>query len=109
LIELAQTLEKRAHCGPDYFHHERAEVFGDRWTPIIMRERHAGRGLLSYGPDNSEFLRQVGSCTGRILKDEKPAELPIIQPTKFGFVINLKTAEALGLQIRRRCSLLLTM
>jgi putative tryptophan/tyrosine transport system substrate-binding protein len=55
--------------------------------------------LLSYGPDPSETPRQMGAYTGRILKGEKPADLPIIRVTKFEFVINLQTAKALGLNL----------
>ena len=55
--------------------------------------------LLSYGPDVDDGSRQMGAYTGRILKGEKPGDLPIIQSIKFQFVINLKTAKALGLTI----------
>jgi putative tryptophan/tyrosine transport system substrate-binding protein len=64
-----------------------------------FRDFAAAGGLMSYDPDIADAHRKVGVYAGQILKGKVPAELPIQQPTKFNFIINLKTAQAMGIEI----------
>ena len=102
---MAQNHAETLLIAPDEFFTTRMEKlatlslrYGLPSTYVISEFAKAG-GLMSYGPDFANAYRETGIYTGRVLKGEKPANLPVEQPTKFQFVINLKTAKAFQLAV----------
>jgi putative ABC transport system substrate-binding protein len=83
-------------------------IVAEKRLPTIYAAREGAElgGLMSYGANLAELARQTASYVDKILKGAKPAELPVEQPTKFEFVINLKAAKAVGLTISNQMQLL---
>jgi putative tryptophan/tyrosine transport system substrate-binding protein len=102
---LARERPDALFVGPDGFFSSRRVQFAilaaRERIPATYTQRGyvAAGGLMSYGTDQLEMTRQVGVYTGSILKGTKPADLPVLQSTKFEFVINLQTARALGIEV----------
>ena len=111
-VEIDAAFEKLLQAKADAFFIATDPILLDRRQQIVTyAERHAlpavyfvrqfadAGGLLSYGPSISWMYHQAGEYVGQILKGAKPADMPVMQPTKFEFVINGKTAKALGLTV----------
>jgi putative ABC transport system substrate-binding protein len=110
--EIDAAFATLAHERPDALFVAPDQFFGSRrgqFATLATRDRIpatysnrdmvAAGGLMSYGTDLADMYRQVGVYTGRILKGAKPADLPVVQSTKFELVINLQTARALGIEV----------
>ena len=102
---LAQTPGGALIVGPDPFNQVRlkqiAQLAGQNRLPSISvyRPFAVGGGLMAYGPDTADIFRRSAAYVDRVLKGAKPADLPVQQPNKFEFIINLKTAKALGIDV----------
>jgi putative tryptophan/tyrosine transport system substrate-binding protein len=111
-ITLVRDRADALFVAPDGFFVSRRVQFATlatrHWIPAAyaVREHVEAGGLMSYGTDVLDMYRQVGVYTGRVLKGAKPADLPVVQPTKFELVINMKTAKALGLDVPNSMQLL---
>jgi putative tryptophan/tyrosine transport system substrate-binding protein len=105
IAKLAQLRAGGLVIGTDSFFNTKKEQLAEltvrHRVPTIhqYREFAMAGGLMAYGSPTADLSRQVGIYTGRILKGEKPADLPVQAPTKYELVINLKTAKALGLEV----------
>ena len=105
LATLSRDRPDALFVGPDPFFFTRrvqlANLASHYSIPAIyaLRENAEAGGLMSYGSNLTAALRQVGVYTGRILKGAKPADLPVVQSTKFELVINAETARMLGLDV----------
>jgi putative ABC transport system substrate-binding protein len=104
-VSAAQEGAAGVYVGADAFlvgKREQIAALGLRHRLATMspsRDDVVAGGLMSYGPNLADMYRQAGVYVARILKGEKPADLPMLQPSKFELVINLKTAKALGLTV----------
>ena len=102
---MAQNRVPALHVGADAFfaaaRDKLAQLAARHGLPAIysLRDVPLAGGLMSYGVDLLDTYRLVGVYTGRIIRGDRPADLPVMQPTKFQFVLNLKTAKTLGLSI----------
>jgi putative ABC transport system substrate-binding protein len=105
LASLVHQHAAALHVGGDYFlstHADQIAKLAASYslpTSFILREEAMAGGLMSYGASITDTLRQAGNYVGRILRGEKPGDLPVQLPTKFEFVINLKTTKALGIEV----------